>query len=681
MSHVINGFGHPVIDESDDGIFVIDPISRIITLEVDGSPAYFGGPVLVKGDHNSERLTFKIPKVIEGHDMTTCNLVRIHYIAVDSATSTQYKDAYDVPSSDRAAGENEYLVFNWLVDGNVTRSAGQVSFVVQFACTKEEERTVIEVDAATGESVTVNKTVSITEYSWSTLPYTELSVSDGITNTKQEAVEFENEYNSIVTGWHNELSAAITQAQIDLANAIAESNNSNIKNITTDTSSEDGGINTVTIEFNDPNKEPTVFEVQNGSQGSDGLSAYQVALNNGFEGSEEEWVESLKAIGYEDCLKGVTITKAEYESLSDAEKNREDFVYIIKDAQIEADYATVAEGFTEDGDIAAALNQKVHNFVYEVTNESDTVYNLITHLVNNGYTNKDVIWLTLTGIVISGVYIGYFDTWAGNTVCTFEFSKAESPIQYSSGDSGGVNTKNQKIIDVFGNKYKREPIEELQKRIEIIEDPSITGYNTVEISYTLLRGVTDGVVIVKTQKPATIYAPDNKIFTSATITKIYNDYVTGVIDISDDKKSITISLNKSASGYEDGELTTEITYSYKLDVEKTPLADQADTLSLINSNTYTFSSASDTPVNVTPGRAYLVYARRYTNGDGETAILYVDQQYSPLVRIQSRSTVLSSNGHAIFVYQSDEDDKWYGYVSNEKNGTRMVYASATFIEL
>jgi hypothetical protein len=33
-----------------------------------------------------------------------------------------------------------------------------------------------------------------------------------------------------------------------------------------------------------------------GEQGIQGISAYQVALNNGFVGTEQEWLESLKGI-------------------------------------------------------------------------------------------------------------------------------------------------------------------------------------------------------------------------------------------------------------------------------------------------------------------------------------------------------------------------------------------------
>lgn len=380
MSHVLNDVNHFVID--DDGVFVINPATREITYTRDGEEAYYDLPVLVQGDCNSERLTFKIPKTVEGHDMSTCNLIRIHYITIDSATSSQYKDAYDVPLSDiDATSDEDYLRFTWLVDRNVTQTVGPISFAIQFACTVSSERTETSVDEETGEETTVTVTVVNNLYSLSTKPYTELSISDGINNTKQAAEDFEDKYNSIVITWHNDIEAAISR-----------SNASNIKSIDqTTTSPDDSGINVVTVTYGDDTT--STFTVKNGSKGSVGLSAYQVALNNGFEGSEQEWLDSLKAIGYEDCLKGVTLTQAEYDCLSEAEKNREDFVYIIKsetlhadtatrattaDSATTADTATVAVGYTEGGAIDTALKSKassVHTH-HEITDHEERVKTL-----------------------------------------------------------------------------------------------------------------------------------------------------------------------------------------------------------------------------------------------------------------------------------------------------------------
>lgn len=68
----------------------------------------------------------------------------------------------------------------------------------------------------------------------------------------------------------------------------------------TSISTEDGGGNVITVTLSNGDKE--TFTVMNGSKGNDGKSAYQIALNNGFVGSEDDWLYSLRVkpndIGY-----------------------------------------------------------------------------------------------------------------------------------------------------------------------------------------------------------------------------------------------------------------------------------------------------------------------------------------------------------------------------------------------
>lgn len=82
MAHV-----HPVSD--DDRLFVIDPTSRSITHDGDEI-------VLVKGDHNSEVFSFEIPRIVEGHDMSLCDHVRIQYSNTDRRRKNESKDIYYV---------------------------------------------------------------------------------------------------------------------------------------------------------------------------------------------------------------------------------------------------------------------------------------------------------------------------------------------------------------------------------------------------------------------------------------------------------------------------------------------------------------------------------------------------------------------------------------------------------
>ena len=39
---------------------------------------------VIQYDHNSERIGFSMPRYIEGHDMTKCNRVEIHYKNIDT---------------------------------------------------------------------------------------------------------------------------------------------------------------------------------------------------------------------------------------------------------------------------------------------------------------------------------------------------------------------------------------------------------------------------------------------------------------------------------------------------------------------------------------------------------------------------------------------------------------------
>ena len=62
---------HPVYDT--DAHFKINHITRAITTQDDLK-------TIMQGDHNSERFSFEIPNVIDGHDMKLCNKVLIHYM-------------------------------------------------------------------------------------------------------------------------------------------------------------------------------------------------------------------------------------------------------------------------------------------------------------------------------------------------------------------------------------------------------------------------------------------------------------------------------------------------------------------------------------------------------------------------------------------------------------------------
>ena len=120
---------HSVIDS--DISFYIDPFTRQISS--DDAQKY----ILMRGDHHSERFTFKMPRYIEGHDMAACNSVMIHFI---NAETGKKKDNPYITSVDSISDlevckdDDTTVTFSWLVDGNATIYAGVLKFGFTFKC-------------------------------------------------------------------------------------------------------------------------------------------------------------------------------------------------------------------------------------------------------------------------------------------------------------------------------------------------------------------------------------------------------------------------------------------------------------------------------------------------------------------------------------------------------------------
>ena len=114
-----------------DNHFVIDPI----TMEIINNSAKH---TLQQGDHNSEIYTFELPKVIEGHDMTQCNLVQVHYTNTGSDRTSKSEDVHKI--TDMAVSEDDpnTLVCSWTIHGNATKYAGTLSFRIRFACIESD---------------------------------------------------------------------------------------------------------------------------------------------------------------------------------------------------------------------------------------------------------------------------------------------------------------------------------------------------------------------------------------------------------------------------------------------------------------------------------------------------------------------------------------------------------------
>lgn len=146
---------HPVYDT--DLHLIIDPVTRDIKNTS-------GKTVLMQNDHNSERFTFEIPRYIDGHDMSICNVVEFHYINIESAgEKNESRDIYIVNDLQVHPDSEDIVIGSWLVSHNATKYDGSLNFIIRFACVSD-----------------VNFTI---QYQWFTNVFSELKVSKGIYNT------------------------------------------------------------------------------------------------------------------------------------------------------------------------------------------------------------------------------------------------------------------------------------------------------------------------------------------------------------------------------------------------------------------------------------------------------------------------------------------------------------------
>lgn len=117
---------HSIVDMGKH--FVIDPSTRTITSGAEKV-------ILVQGDHNSERYTFEIPRIIDGHDMSSTNRIEIHY---DNISKDKKETNEGLYISNDAVVNGDKIEFSWLVSGNATQLAGKIQFWINFVCLDDD---------------------------------------------------------------------------------------------------------------------------------------------------------------------------------------------------------------------------------------------------------------------------------------------------------------------------------------------------------------------------------------------------------------------------------------------------------------------------------------------------------------------------------------------------------------
>lgn len=114
--------------------FVIDPDTRAIT------NASRARRTLMQRDHKSEVYTIELPCIVEGHDMTKCNRVRVHFINIETETEPAVENPgvaeLDPPIIDPK--DSSKAIVTWLIRREATQLAGILSFAVQYECVETD---------------------------------------------------------------------------------------------------------------------------------------------------------------------------------------------------------------------------------------------------------------------------------------------------------------------------------------------------------------------------------------------------------------------------------------------------------------------------------------------------------------------------------------------------------------
>lgn len=172
MAHI-----HSVYDTEPH--FQIDKTSREIK-NVSNSKT-----TITQFDHNSERFTFEIPRFIDGHDMSLCNKVQVHYINIDSTDKTnKISGVYTVEDLQLSPEDEDIVICSWLISQNATQLAGSLVFLLRFACVTDD----------------------VLDYAWNTTKCTTISVSNGLYNG--EAII--EEYFDILSVWEQNIIDDVT---------------------------------------------------------------------------------------------------------------------------------------------------------------------------------------------------------------------------------------------------------------------------------------------------------------------------------------------------------------------------------------------------------------------------------------------------------------------------------------
>lgn len=146
---------------------------------------------LVQYDHNSERITFEIPRLVDGHDMTQCDKVEIHFFNVSSNKTDKTASIYLVDDIALSLTSDDIVIFSWLVSQMATKFVGILRFSIRFVC-------------LTGETL---------DYVWNTAINEEIAIVEGISNSEAMVEDYTDALAAVETTIEAKVNEALTEAK------------------------------------------------------------------------------------------------------------------------------------------------------------------------------------------------------------------------------------------------------------------------------------------------------------------------------------------------------------------------------------------------------------------------------------------------------------------------------------
>lgn len=179
---------HSVYDS--DTRFIIDPIRKIAKNTSKKT-------TIAQYSHNSERVTFEIPRIVEGHDMSLCDTVEVHYLNVDVKNKEHKSGYYEVDDLRIDPDDPEKVICSWLISENGTQLAGLLNFSLWYVCREN----------------------GVITYNFPTLTNSELTIGSGIKASEMVISEYidiiEQWKESVVRGFADDLKAEARKVAAD----------------------------------------------------------------------------------------------------------------------------------------------------------------------------------------------------------------------------------------------------------------------------------------------------------------------------------------------------------------------------------------------------------------------------------------------------------------------------------